>query len=269
MRRLRTQLRYTQDERGYTLIELLVAMALGIVVSLAAFGFLQFSTSSVARMTERVHVDQTGRVALERLVLRMHSACVTPGVAPIQVKSTEEDIKFISEGGATSALANVHLHEIIYTAPKGETKGKLTEKVYASIPPPTGPAPPEYKFQTTAEATTALLTGVKQSESEGKTIPVFRYYRYYREGDSPPTGSTVVPYGELNPNPLSKTSLETKEEAADVTKVTVSFTLAPEGKELSTFNHDRPVPLEDSVVFRLTPSSESPTSHNLPCSPET
>ncbi len=38
VRRLRTQLRYTQDERGYTLIELLVAMALGIVVSLAALG---------------------------------------------------------------------------------------------------------------------------------------------------------------------------------------------------------------------------------------
>ena len=50
------------DTHGYTLIELLVAMSIGIVVSLAAFSFLGFTTSDVSRITERVHIDQTGRV---------------------------------------------------------------------------------------------------------------------------------------------------------------------------------------------------------------
>jgi prepilin-type N-terminal cleavage/methylation domain-containing protein len=262
MRPLRTAPRSLSGEHGYTLIELVVAMALGLVVSLAAFAFLQFSTSSVSRITERVHVDQTGRTALERMVLRLHSACVSPGVAPIQVKSNETTIKFLSEGGTESAFAHVHMHEITYTPPSGETKGKLTESIYASTS-----EPPEYKFEKTAQSTTTLLTGVKQSTFEGASIPVFRYYRYYHTGDTPPAEHATVPLGELNPKALSKAEMENEKETKDVAKVTIAFTLAPEGKETATFNHDRPVPLEDSIVFRVAPSSE--TAINLPCSPET
>ena len=50
--------------------------------------------------------------------------------------------------------------------------------------------------------------------------------------------------------------------------MTVSFTLAPEGKESVSFNDDRPVALEDSAVLRLAPSSEKPRP-NLPCSEKT
>ena len=66
-----------RDEHGFTLIELLVAMSLGILVSGIALSLLNFTTADVTRITERVHADQTGRVALEKLMLALHSSCLT------------------------------------------------------------------------------------------------------------------------------------------------------------------------------------------------
>ena len=255
------------SELGFTMVELLVAISMGIVISLAAFSFLGFATSDVSRINERVHIDQTARTTLENVMLELHSACVTPSVVPILPASTSASIKFISEAGTGSALSSVHEHEIVFEPAKGNVKGKLVENTYLNVPPPTGGEAPEYTFPTTVTTTKKLLTGVVESESGGKKIPIFQYYRYYQAGDTIPTGHTTLPYGELYPKALSATELAKEATVKKVVKVTMSFTLTPESTELATFNHDRPVPLEDSVVFRLAPAAES--SSNLPCSPST
>ena len=247
-----------RQQRGYTLVELLVAMALSMVVLLAAFSILEFARGDVSRITERVHVTQTGRVALEKIMLELHSACVIQEVNPILEASGENTIKFVSETGKQAAFPTVKEHEIIYTKGSGTTEGTLIEKTYAS----TGEAVKgNYPFSTTVLGTTKLLTGVKQTGS----TPIFQYYRYYKKGDTGPKGETEPPYGELDPNPITA-SPELKKEAENVVKVTVSFTQAPEGKESATFNHDRPVALEDSAVFRLAPPSTQSEHINSPCS---
>jgi prepilin-type N-terminal cleavage/methylation domain-containing protein len=246
-------------ERGFTLIEMLVAISMGIVISLAAFSFLGFATSDVSRINERVHVQQTARTTLENIILELHSACVTPSVIPILIKSTGSKIMFISEASTGSYLSSVREHEITYEAAKGSTKGILIEKTY-----PSTTEGPKYVFSTKSATSKRLLSGIVESESSGKKIPVFQYYRYYQEGDTLPLGDSTTPYGELYPTPLSNTELEKTAIAEKVVKVTVSFTLTPEGTEVATFNRDRPVPLEDSAVFRLAPAGEF--SSNLPCS---
>ncbi len=256
-----------RGERGYTLIELLVAMVLGLVISMAAFGLLEFTTSDVSRITDRAHVDQTGRVALEKIMLQLHSACVAPTVTPVLPGSNEKIIKFISETSPVnkysepvSALSTVRLHEIIYTPAAGKTEGTLTEKSWPSF----GESP-EYKFNE-AELPTErkLITGVRQSiNPETKAVvPVFQYYRYYQTGDA------GAKFGQLNPTP-TPVPLVKEVEAEKIAKVTMSFTLAPEGKESATFGNDRPVVLEDSAILRLAPSSEASGSPNLPCSQQT
>ena len=90
---LNSRMAALRSERGFTLIELLIAMALGLVVSLAAFSILEFTTSDVSRITNRAHVDQTGRVALEKIMLQLHSACVAVTITPIEPKSTENAIQ--------------------------------------------------------------------------------------------------------------------------------------------------------------------------------
>jgi prepilin-type N-terminal cleavage/methylation domain-containing protein len=240
-----------REQRGYTLIELLVAMAIGLVVSLGAFTFLEFASGDVSRVTERVHVTQIGRVALEKIMLELHSVCVTPEVNPILQESNGSIIKFVSETGKGATFPTVKEHEIIYTAGSGTTEGTLIEKTYASI----GEAVKgNYTFSTTVLSTTRLLKGVRQTT---ESTPIFRYYRYYHKADATPV------YGEVDPTPITPL---TKEEAEELTKVTVSFTLAPEGKESSTFKNDRPVAFEDSALFRLSPPSTASEHINAPCS---
>jgi type II secretory pathway component PulJ len=262
------RMKMLRDERGLTLIELLVAMSLGIIVTGIAFSLLNFTTADVTRISERVHVDQTGRVALEKLMLALHSSCVAAKAEPIRFGSTAEKLRFVSEtssenvhGEPSASLPTIRLHEVIYTPASGKTEGTLTENSWSS----TG-VPPKYEFNEKETPTKRkLLEGLKQSEGEKKElIPVFRYYRYYKTTDVKPT------LGELNPNEYilnSKASVAVqKEEAAQIAKVTVTFTAVPEGKENKenkSFGNGRPVALEDSAILRLSPSSEE--SGNLPC----
>ena len=249
------QLAAPRDEQGFTLIELLVSMALGTILLLAAFSFLEFTTNDVSRIDARAQVDRTGRTALENIMQELHSACVAPRTIPIQPGSTANTIWFISEtsplntnGEPVSALETVRLHDITYTPASGTTQGTLIERSW----PSTGTVS-NYTFNTAATPTVhKLLTGVKQSES----TPIFRYYRYYQEGDA------EAKLGTLDPH--ETTALE-EQETKDIAKVTISFMLAPEGHEYTTFGNDRPVALEDSTVFRLETSSEAAGTANLPC----
>jgi prepilin-type N-terminal cleavage/methylation domain-containing protein len=239
------------DESGFTLIELLVAMISATVLTMAAFAFLIFTNEDVSHITSRVAVDQNGRIAMQRIVSELHSACVAPNVNPVLEGSNETTLKFVSETGTQPTFATVHKHEIIFS----ESANTLTEKTYAG----TGTAP-NYTWSTSA-TTTKLLTNVKKTSYKGSKTPIFQYYRYYTSEDSVPSGYTTVPLGQINPTAL--TEVKSEKESEEIVKVTVAFTVAPEGKEGVSFNGDRPVPLEDSAIFRLAPSSEE--VQNLPC----
>ncbi len=268
MMSLRRSWRALRREEGMTLIELIVAMSLGIIVTGIALSLLNFTTADVTRITERVHVDQTGRVALEKLMLALHSSCVATKAEPIRSGSTEKVLRFVSEtsevnkyGEPSSSLPTIRLHEVIYTPASGKIEGTLTEKSW----PSTG-VPPKYEFNEKATPTTRiLLTGIKQTENEKKElVKLFRYYRYYKTTDTKPT------LGELDPTEYvlntKASTTEQKEEAAQIAKVTVTMTAVPEGKENkenTSLGNGRPVALEDSAILRLSPSSEE--SGNLPC----
>jgi len=261
MGRPRLSLKALREERGFTLIELLVAMSLGILVSGIALSLLNFTTADVTRISERVHVDQTARTALEKLMLALHSSCLTAKSDPIRPGTSATKLKFLSEtsaenehGEPSAALPTIRLHEIVYTAGSGKTEGTLTENSW----PSTG-VPPSYVFNEKETPTKRkLLTGLQQTENAKKElVPIFQYYRYYRETDAKAT------LGVLYPTAMAG---EITSEAPNVAKVTVNFTAVPEGKENkvnTSFGGGRPFAIEDSAILRLSPSSEE--SSNLPC----
>lgn len=249
-----------RDDAGFTLLEVLVAALIGTIVTGAAFSFLIFANEDASHITERVGVDQRARIALQRVVSELHSVCVAPGVVPIVEGSNSTVMKFVSEAGEEAALTAPELHELVFTAPSGSKLGTLVENTYKN----TGGNAASYTWATTPASTTKVLNGVEETSYQTeKPTPVFRYYRYYQEGDAVPLEHTSVPYGEINPNALASVTSST---ARLVVKVTLAFTVTPEGTEAISFNKDRPVPLEDSVVFRVASSSENASTLNLPCS---
>jgi Tfp pilus assembly protein PilE len=275
---------HLRDEHGVTLIELLVAMIMAFVISLAAFSILEFTTSDVSRITARAHVDQTGRVALEKIMLQLHSACVAVTTTPIEPKSTENTMRFISETSPlnsskepVSSLATVKLHEITYN----KAEGTFTEKSRPSLG-----LNPNFSFnehETPEPSVHLLLTGVRQTEVTNETthevekLPIFRYYRYYNSNDTKiKLGEAKL--GELDPgtNNAGMNSTEmTKEEVIKgekiypevekIVKVTMAFTLTPEGHESIIAKGGQPIALEDSAIFRFTPASEEVGNTNQPC----
>jgi prepilin-type N-terminal cleavage/methylation domain-containing protein len=246
-----------RGEDGFTLIELMLAMVLGLIVSLMAFSLLNFTSRDVTRITDRVHVDQTGRVALERIIQELHSACVAPTIKPVLFHSTATTIKFISETSTlneqhapVSSLSTVKLHEIEYVP--------ATSSLVERLRPSSGISPAfTFNESETPEPTShTLLTNVTPT----KSTAIFRYYRYWEESDTGFKASEDA--GKLNPTPLIPA---TAIEAEAIAAVVVSFTLAPEGRAGAYAEGDRPVALEDSAILRLAPSSEASGLSNEPC----
>lgn len=220
------------DARGFTLVEMLVAMTMGVIVLGATFAILNISQTQSARLIDRVSADQRSRTGMEKLVLRLHSSCVSIGVSPILVGSSETLIKFLSQTGSEPAFTTVTMHEVSLS---GET---LIDKLSTSNTNPTGTKWENFSPLTT----TTLLTGV--SRSENGTAPLFRYYKY----TSGQLSATPLPV------PLSEANAE------KTAQVTVRFTTAPAS---GSKQNGRPVDLENNVSLRLTPPTE--IGANEPC----
>jgi prepilin-type N-terminal cleavage/methylation domain-containing protein len=222
------------DQRGFTLIETLVAVITSLVVTFAAFSILDISLSQSSRISDRVSADRRGRIAMETIVLKLHSSCVAPEVTPVEAGSEGNKLLIISQTGAEASLSKVELHEIYLEA------GKLID---ASYPNTEAKPAPNWEFSKTASGIKTLLTGVTQS---GAT-PVFQYFKY--EGSK--LSETTIP-GKLN-----------ETQAGEVAAITVSFTTASESGRASKKAGERTVDLVNTIVLRFSPASTSVT--NLPC----
>jgi hypothetical protein len=220
------------DASGLTLIETLVAVLVGVVVTGATFAILNLSLNQSTRIADRVSADQRGRLAMEKLLLELHSSCVSIGQNPILEGSTPTKIEFVSQSGSEAAFTTVTKHEV-----KLENNA-LTDTYYTSNESATHT---EWKWTTPATKTVTLLTGVSQSG----TAPVFQYFKYEN--------------GQLSATPLSETEL-TKRGAETATQVNIRFSVAPES---GNNKGDRLIDLSDSVVLRLTPPTE--VGPNEPC----
>jgi type II secretory pathway component PulJ len=228
---------FSCSEQGFTLIEMLVTLMTGIVIVLAAFSILDVSLTQSSRVSERVEVDQRARLAMEKIMLELHSSCVADNINPVKEKSTGTEARFISEPGSTAAFTSVTEHRIRLE------NGKLIDTSY----PSTSGEGENWKFPETESGSSGskvLLTNV----SETGSTPIFQYFRYVN--------------GNLSTTPqltLSTESLNEKQ-AEETAEITVTFTAAPTTNEASG---GRTVELSDTAVLRFDPASA--TGNNEPC----
>lgn len=221
-----------RDERGITLVELMVATATGVVVMAGITLAMIVTMRETNRVASHVEADQQARLAMTKLLAELHSACVAPQIAPIYPESTGTSLTFIHQSG--SAVAPIPVKSTVYLK-----EGNLVENDFAYE----SGAAPSWKFKTIP--TSEILTyGIGQT---GAT-PLFRYYAY--------SG------GAISTTPLLA-SPTLAENSAKTVQVTIAFDARP-GQEISG-DASAATGIQDSALLRLTPPAYSSTSSNQPC----
>lgn len=220
------------DEQGTTLTELVIGLAAGAVVFAALSTAIVVSMHSTSRITAHVDANQRARIALNKVVGQLHSACVAPQIAPVLAGSTGTELIFLHQTGSAVAPTPVKSRILL----EGTTLWQLD---YAS----TGGTAPEWTFSGTASPATQLLTNLQPTPP---STWIFGYYAYAN--------------GKIStrlPTPLST------ENALQTVLVTVGFDAAPLKTPLGDTN--AATSIKSSAFLRLTPPSFSTNGVNLPC----
>ena len=237
------------DEHGFTLIELVVALAAGMVVLLALFSILDISLRHTTALQDRVQANQTGRIAMTKIVDELHSACISPSFTPVQKESTPTELRFISAPGSIAVLEKAYEHRIVFT--ESGKNGTLKDKIYQS----NGGSWPKFSFPGSPTSEVLLASNISQTTG----IPIFSYYKYASASES--TESLPLNTIEEKSSLVAEKGKLSETAAAETAAVNVSF--HTETVDKNTLN--RGVDLSAQVTFSFSvPNSETPI-HDAPC----
>ncbi len=213
------------DEGGFTLVELLAAMAIGTIILMSAFFLLDHANSATQEVLNRQDAIQRGRMAMERMTRALRSqVCLNDTTEPITYGGPWK-VQFYSD--LSDGSRNVQSRVLEYDA----TTKRLREQVYYGLG-----VYPDLTFPTVPSETQLLLDKVEPVTVGAAAQPVFRYYAF-RTGGAP---------GDLQqlPTPLSVS------DASLVVMVKISYLALPDRarpqqSEASTLLNDVYVRLAD------------------------
>jgi type II secretory pathway pseudopilin PulG len=197
--RIRRRLR---DERGYTVIELLVATIVGVIVLLATFAIFDSALLAQNRVDDRTDSIARGRTAMEQIVQQLRSqVCLGPGLPAIEY-GDQDEVRFYADLADTNFVPERRVLTFDGSA--------LTQSDYAGSA--SGGSPP-YTFSAAPTRTRTILDRMAPDSQGGAPIPFFTYYSF--DGSTPPQ-----PTNEL-PVPLSDA------DRARVVQIRVSYMALP------------------------------------------
>jgi pilin/secretion family protein with methylation motif len=223
-----------RDERGMTLVELLVATTAGVVVMAGISLSLIVTMRQTDRVTSHVEANQKARLTMTKVIDQLHSSCVAPQIVPVQEGSNGTSLTFLHQTG--SAISPTPVKSTISLS--GTT---LSQSDY----PATGGAAPDWIFATTPSSTMQLMTGVSAISA---SVPIFRYFSYIE--------------GKINATPLSVPL--SKARAEETVQVNVAFKAASMNAPPSGDTNGS-TEIQNSALLRLTPPAYSSATSNRPC----
>ncbi len=236
-----------REERGTTLIELLVALVAGLIVTGALLGILVISLRQSTTLGDKLQADQIGRIAMTKVADELHSACISPSFTPVQTGSGENELMFITAYSPEAVIPNAEEHRIVYTS----ANKTLTDYSYKS----SGGSWPKFTFPAVSSPTsTVKLAGhISPVVTKGTTERIFTYYKYAEKSSE----STETPLTTLE----EKKGL-TESQAASAASVLIQFAATAEDGNTAL---ERSINLRDQITFSFSvPNSETPV-HDAPC----
>jgi len=237
------------DSRGFTLIETLVAMVTGLVLMLALFAILDFSTRQASRAANVTQATQLGRIAMTRLIDELRSTCQSPEEAPVLKESNASELYFENAQSKEAVIPqeSAFRHRIFLN--EKEKGGALWDYTWNA----SGGAWPEFTyaaFNTTPSS--KLLLG--QNVTHTGSTPLFTYYKYATTAGSIETNKPVSTLTAMSP----PTEGFTAEEAKTVASVLVSFRTA-------SVDGTRTVDLAGQATFSFSAPVAEATIKGGPC----
>lgn len=227
-----------RGQDGFTLIEMMVAMVVGLIVSTATVAIVITSVHLTSNYDDRVEATQQGRTAMVAITQRLNSSCVVATVAPILAASDANDVWFYSSFG----LAHPDLPTILPNRVEMSVTGNSLV-MYTSANTGSGNTPATWSFS--APAPFVLLANVAQVPS----TPFFQYFGY---GTAGALSTTAYPLA---------TTLGAN--AASTAEVAINFQAVPSNGWTAL---SRPASFSDAVVLRFSAASNASGAVNLPCS---
>jgi prepilin-type N-terminal cleavage/methylation domain-containing protein len=267
--------RRLQGERGFTLIEMLVALAAGIIVTTAMGAMVVTSVHFGSSTSDRIDANQQGRVAMEKITQALYSACVSSQAAPVISNGATGPVgnPAVSDGthlwfysaippssaaagstGPTGSIVGDGANINPYLVEIYLSNGALLETAYpwasGTAPAPANTNP--WSFNWTKPYSFTLLAHVAQSvNSVNQPQPIFQYFGY------------TSPVGTLSTTPYSVSPSLGATDSSTTAEVSVSFRALPSDNWNA---NNRGSDLTDAVVLRLTPASSDANASNAPCS---
>ena len=194
--------RLRRDQRGFTLVELLVSTTIGVGVLLGAFTLADAFQHAETRISDRSEAIARGRTAMEQLVQELRSqVCLGPGY-PAITYGDDDHVTFYADLANTTFVPEQR--DLSFA------NGAITEKTYPGTQ--TGGQPP-FTFATTPSRTRVVLDHLARQQSGGVDVPIFRYYTF--DGNDP-----------IRPSRLLATPLSAND-AQRVVQITVAYQSLP------------------------------------------
>ena len=197
------------DERGFTLVELLVTITIGMIIFSAALDLTDVSGRSTSRTTDRVETAQRARTAMERMVRQIRSqVCLDSTTYPI-----------VSGDGSSVTFYVDYDNNPVYKPQKRRLtfdstgNGKITEEQWDA----TTTTGPPWSFSTSVSRSFTVAKDVGQIGS----TPIFRYFN--------PAGTQLTaPLSTSVASPIPTNSV------ARVSLIEVAFQMRPSSGNADT-----------------------------------
>jgi Tfp pilus assembly protein PilW len=225
---------------GFTLTELVIGMALGMIVLLAAFTVVDRSFFNNKAIADRQDSLQRGRNMLEQMTRQLRSlVCVNTTNAV--TAADDNSISFYTYMGDPTNASN-QLPEWHSLAFSGSTLTEQDYKVTATSPSITTASTP---YRTVKLTNVFLAT----DPTDGSTIPFFRYYKY--DPAQKGTGAMIK----------LTTPVVSAQDQGLLADIKISFVVRPTGVKTAT---PQAVTYADDVLWR-SPDPDNPAT--VPCAP--
>lgn len=240
--------RLRRDERGFTLIEVMVAMVVGLVVIGALFAILEVSLKQTARLTDRVQSQQLGSGAMAKIIDPMRSGCISREATPVMEGSTPSKLIFTT---AFSESTTPEPKEVFK-----ETVEYSGHKLTSTTQPASSGSWPNYTFSGSSTKAVIAENVYMPSGREGP----FRYFKYTTEDAKAASTSSTASISALEA--FTTTGALSEKEAEKVASVEVAFEALPSDSDTRL---NRASQFSDQVTFAFSSPNSEATIKAGPC----